>query len=75
MAGAARTVQIGLASRPGELADIRRRLQDCRRQAPLFDTEGRVRELACAYEMMWERHAAGLPPDSFTVPAASGASA
>ncbi len=64
-----------LASRPGELADIRRRLQDCRRQAPLFDTEGRVRELECAYEMMWERHAAGLPPESFTVPAASGASA
>jgi predicted O-linked N-acetylglucosamine transferase (SPINDLY family) len=56
-----------LASQPAELAGIRQRLHDNRRHAPLFDTEGRVRYLECALEMMWARHAAELPPAGFSV--------
>lgn len=62
------TMASRLANQPAELATIRRRLLESRKRAPLFNTEGRVRELECAYEMMWQRHLAGLPPDSFTVP-------
>lgn len=34
----------------------------------LFRPESRVRELETAYEMMWARHHAGLPPEDFDVP-------
>jgi predicted O-linked N-acetylglucosamine transferase (SPINDLY family) len=57
-----------LASRQGELAAIRSRLQAAKGASALFDTAGRVGELERAYEMMWERYAAGLPPESFAVP-------
>lgn len=36
-------------------------------QSRLFDNEGRVREMERAYEKMWERHRAGLPPEDFDV--------
>ena len=41
----------------------------------LFDTAQRVRELDLAFETMWQRHRAGLPPESFAVPRTSGAGA
>ncbi len=37
--------------------------------APLFDTPRFTRHLEGAYRMMWQRHAAGLPPEGFAVPA------
>lgn len=57
-----------LATHPGELASLRRKLQASRTLCDLFDTEGRVRELEHAFEAMWQRHEAGLPPENFTVP-------
>lgn len=57
-----------LATRPEELAALRARLAENRLRCPLFDTAGRVRELDCAFETMWQRHRAGLPPESFAVP-------
>lgn len=38
------------------------------RTSCLFDLAARVRELECAYEMMWARQSAGLPPQDFDVP-------
>lgn len=57
-----------LAASPGELAALRERLARNRSDCPLFDTARRVRELDRAFEMMWRRHLAGLPPESFSVP-------
>ena len=34
----------------------------------LFRPESRVREIEAAYESMWARHQAGLPPEDFDVP-------
>jgi predicted O-linked N-acetylglucosamine transferase (SPINDLY family) len=36
--------------------------------APLFNTPRFTRHLESAYRMMWQRHAAGLPPEGFAVP-------
>jgi protein O-GlcNAc transferase len=61
-----------IAIRLGNDADyrqsIRRRVAD-RSQSRLFATRRRVRELESAYETMWARHLAGLPPQDFDVPA------
>jgi hypothetical protein len=40
----------------------------------MFDTARRVRELDRAFEIMWQRHLAGLPPDNFAVPSELGTS-
>ena len=37
--------------------------------APLFNTPRFTRHLESAYRMMWQRHAAGLAPEGFAVPA------
>lgn len=39
-----------------------------RKGSKLFCSERRVREIECAYETMWARHLAGLPPADFDVP-------
>ena len=39
----------------------------------LFCPDQRVREIETAYEMMWTRHLAGLPPTDFDVPPVGGA--
>lgn len=57
-----------LATHPEELSLLRERLARGRDSCALFTTEKRVRELDCAFEMMWQRHLAGLPPESFSVP-------
>ena len=59
---------VHLATRPGELAALRAKLADNRLSMPLFDTERFARHLERAYEMMWERHAEGLPPAPLQVP-------
>ena len=46
------TTAIELATEPGRLRDIRERLERNRESAPLFDVEGRVRDLEQAFESM-----------------------
>lgn len=48
---------------------LKTRISENRFRAPLFDTERFTRHLERAYEMMAERARAGLPPESFDVPA------
>jgi protein O-GlcNAc transferase len=57
-----------LARDPQELARIRAKLRDSRGKAPLFDTPRFIRNLETAFEMMWDRHRKGLPPQAFDVP-------
>lgn len=56
-----------LASRLDELAEIKSRLEANRLTQPLFDTERYVKHLESAYQTMWHKHVAGLPPESFHV--------
>lgn len=63
-----------MATQPGELAALREKLARTRKTSPMFDTARRVRELDYAFEMMWKRHLAGLPPESFAVPREPGTS-
>lgn len=63
-----------LARQPRELAALRARLVRQRQACTLFATEQRVRELDLAFEMMWQRHLAGLLPESFVVPRNVGTS-
>ena len=51
---------------------LRARLARNRHTCTLFDTARRVRELDRAFETMWQRHLAGLPPESFAVPRDAG---
>ncbi|MBF0213118.1 MAG: tetratricopeptide repeat protein [Magnetococcales bacterium] len=50
------------------LAGLRRRLQSRLATAPLFDTPRFVGDLERAYEAMWARYQAGLPPDHIAEP-------
>ncbi|MBP2228902.1 putative O-linked N-acetylglucosamine transferase (SPINDLY family) [Azospirillum agricola] len=58
---------VRLAGEPATLAAYRRRLETGRATAPLFDSPRFTRNLERAYRAMWDRHAAGLPPEAFTV--------
>ncbi|MEX0959853.1 MAG: tetratricopeptide repeat protein [Burkholderiales bacterium] len=58
---------VWLATHPEELVALKRKLAANRDSYPLFDTEGQVRALEAAYEEMWRRHQAGLPPAAFDV--------
>lgn len=58
---------VRLAGEPATLAAYRRRLETGRATAPLFDSPRFTRHLETAYRIMWDRHAAGLPPEAFTV--------
>ena len=58
---------IRLATHPKQLDDFKRKLAENRLTTPLFDTELTTRHIETAYERMYERHRAGLPPDHFTV--------
>lgn len=57
-----------LASEPGVLSAQRRRLGERRQAGKLFNTRDKVRDLERAYDMMWQRHLAGLLPVGFEVP-------
>jgi predicted O-linked N-acetylglucosamine transferase (SPINDLY family) len=65
---------LNLATTPALLAETRARLARQRLTAPLFDTARSCRHIEAAYSGMWERHLRGEPPQSFSVPAAGGAS-
>ena len=56
-----------LATHPDALAEIKFRLEVNRLTKPLFDTERYVKHLESAYQTMWHKHEAGLPPESFHV--------
>lgn len=58
---------IQLAKDAQQLGELRRKLKGSRYSAPLFDTAARVRELCAAFDEMWRRQAAGLPPTVFSV--------
>lgn len=57
-----------LAVEPGRLAALAERLRTRAGSPPLFDIPRTVRNLERAYETMWERREAGLPPVTFEVP-------
>lgn len=60
---------IMLATRPGTLAQLRRKLADRRLAAPLFDTARYTRQLEAAYRAMHLRRCAGLAPAPITISA------
>ncbi|HSI60182.1 MAG TPA: tetratricopeptide repeat protein [Ideonella sp.] len=54
---------IALARAPDELHALKRHLDDRRRHLPLFDTERYAHDYHALLMRMFDRHAAGLPPD------------
>lgn len=58
-----------LSAAPERLQALRRQLAQTRLSVPLFDTERFARHIERAYDLAWERHAQGLPPDHIRVPA------
>jgi predicted O-linked N-acetylglucosamine transferase (SPINDLY family) len=56
-----------LAAQPERLIALRRSLQSKRSAHRFFDTDRYRIHLEAAYRTMWERHAAGLPPQAFAV--------
>lgn len=59
---------VRLATQPGELQALRKKLWDLRLKTPLFDTELWVRHLERGYKMMWESHVSGAPPSAIWIP-------
>ncbi|ANC91298.1 tetratricopeptide repeat protein [Azospirillum humicireducens] len=57
-----------LAETPAELTALKRRLEEARATAPLFDTDRFARSIEAAYLAMWDIHAAGGPPRGLEVP-------
>jgi predicted O-linked N-acetylglucosamine transferase (SPINDLY family) len=60
---------LALAAQPERLIALRRSLESQRSAHRFFDTDRYRVHLEAAYRMMWERHAAGLPPQAFAVAA------
>jgi protein O-GlcNAc transferase len=56
---------VALATNAKRLKSIRHHLQGQRSTSPLFDTARFTRHVEQAYQYMWRRFAAGLPPESF----------
>jgi predicted O-linked N-acetylglucosamine transferase (SPINDLY family) len=59
---------IELAANPEKLATIKNRLSQNRLTEPLFNTRLLTRHIERAYEAMYERLQAGLPPENISVP-------
>jgi protein O-GlcNAc transferase len=57
-----------LARDPVQLRGLRRELERRRGTHPFFDTDRYRANLEAAFQIMWERHAAGLPPAPFAAP-------
>ena len=64
---------IQLARSPGTLAELRARLQDPLRTAPLFDMHRRCRHLEWAYRAMHQRAVDGAPAQALEVPPSGSA--
>ena len=69
------TLAIELALNKEKLKNIRERLHKNRLTAPLFDTPLYTRHLEAAYEAMYQRYRAGLPPDHIEIRPNGSASA
>lgn len=67
-AAAYEALAIALAREPQRLAALRQRIEEQRTRAPLFDTERFTRHMERAYDLMWARFEAGLPPAAIKVP-------
>lgn len=61
------SLAVELATNPQRLDEIRQKLARNRLTAPLFDTPRFTRHLEEAYQQMYERCQAGLPPDHIYV--------
>jgi predicted O-linked N-acetylglucosamine transferase (SPINDLY family) len=59
---------VELARNPAKLRAIKQRLSEARPTAPLFNTELTTRHIEFAYEQMFNRNKAGLPPDHIEIP-------
>jgi predicted O-linked N-acetylglucosamine transferase (SPINDLY family) len=57
-----------LARQPRTLQELRARLGENRRGAPVFDTDRCRRSLESAYEQMWQRYQSGQGRESFALP-------
>ena len=68
-AAAYEALAVALGRDPARAAALKAKLATAIPTAPLFNTPRFTRHLEGAYRMMWQRHAAGLPPESFAVPA------
>jgi protein O-GlcNAc transferase len=69
------TLALELVNDRERLSSIRDRLEKNRLTKPLFDTELFARHIEAAYEAMFRRHQAGLPPDDITIQPLRAASA
>lgn len=58
-----------LATEPARLQALKQKWQANRNTCPLFDPADLARAMENVFEAMWRRHAAGLAPDSFQLPA------
>jgi protein O-GlcNAc transferase len=58
---------LALAQDPAALAALKARLAENRATCALFDSARFRRHLEAAYQTMWQRHQAGMPPESFAV--------
>jgi len=68
-AAAYEALAIALGRDPARAGALKAKLAAAIPTAPLFNTPRFTRHLEGAYRMMWQRHAAGLPPEGFAVPA------
>jgi predicted O-linked N-acetylglucosamine transferase (SPINDLY family) len=68
-AAAYEALAIALGRDPARAAALKAKLAAAIPTAPLFNTPRFTRHLEAAYRMMWQRHAAGLAPEGFAVPA------
>jgi len=68
-AAAYEALGIALGRDPARVAALKAKLAAAIPAARLFNTPRFTRHLESAYRMMWQRHAAGLPPEGFAVPA------
>ena len=68
-AAAYEALAIALGRDPARAGVLKAKLAAAIPSAPLFNTPRFTRHLEGAYRLMWQRHAAGLPPEGFAVPA------
>ena len=54
-----------LATHPDELKRLHALLKCNRMTTPLFNTERQVKNIEAVYQHIWQRHKAGLPPETF----------
>jgi predicted O-linked N-acetylglucosamine transferase (SPINDLY family) len=62
------SMAIELARNPGKLAAIKHKLENNRLTTPLFDTKLFTRHIEAAYQAMYDKYRAGLPPGDIVVP-------